>query len=291
MYHIYQHTISNLQILKSLISRLRICIFILFSFLILGCSQSGTGKGAENAPRIVFLGTIQTAHIESDVYPLSLLRKTIETINPDIIITEIPPDRFDEAMNEFQQSGFVREPRVARFPEYTEVILPLSKVMNFKIIPAAVWSKPTAEFRQSALNAIIRDPARARDWASHLAAEASMNQKLSGKEDDPFFIHTDEYDQIIKEGLTPYATLFDGDLGPGGWDQVNRAHYELISQAIDDAIIANKDNSEPQTILITFGTANKYLLLELLRARDDIRLISPLPYLEMAQQTASQQTP
>ncbi len=272
-----------------------ICVIIV-SMFVLACSKNDTSsedstrKAGAHAPRVIVLGMVHSAHIESKVYSLPFLRKIIETINPDYILTEIPPDRFDEAMTGFLSTGKVTEPRVARFPEYVDVIFPLLNTMNFEIIPTAAWTQPMAEFRATALTQIANAPDRRDDWNAHIQAEDVMSKKLKGKEDDPFYIHTDEYDEIIKQGLTPYATRFAGDLGTGDWEQINNAHFELINAAINNIIEQNqstkKDKSSPKTILITFGAAHKYWYLERLKERKDIKLISARPFIEMAAQSA-----
>ena len=58
-------------------------------------------------------------------------------IDPDYWLTEIPPNRWDRARTEFAATGTVDEPRVRRFPEYMQVLFPLSLEMSFEVIPTA----------------------------------------------------------------------------------------------------------------------------------------------------------
>ncbi len=51
---------------------------------------------------VLVLGTIHSGHLTDSVYNVEYLTKLIKQIKPDIILTEIPPDRFDEAMREFK---------------------------------------------------------------------------------------------------------------------------------------------------------------------------------------------
>lgn len=262
-------------------------VFLFTAGFLASCTKetSQTGKQpAEGAKskRVMVLGMIHSSHITSEKYSLPFLQRTIETIQPDYILTEIPPDRFDDAVTSFQETGKVTEPRVARFPEYVDVIFPLTREMDFEIIPTAAWTQPMAEYRSNALNKLARDETRADDWQAYTAALDAMNEKLKDREDDPFFIHTNSYDEIIKTGLTPYAELFANDLGTGDWEQINRAHYDLINSAIDKIISDNAKIGEEKTILITYGAAHKYWFLEQLNNRSDIQLVSPLPYLEAA---------
>ena len=266
------------------------------SLVVIGClALYGCGRGnpqggnspsstsAANTPtvRVIVLGTIHSRHVTSEKYSLDILRDVIRSISPDYILTEIPPDRFDDAMTSFQTTGSVTEERVLRFPEYTDVVFPLLNEMDFTIIPTAAWTKPMAEFRTAALNRLARDESRKDDWASYTAALDVMNAKLKGREDDPEFIHSNSYDVIIKTGLAPYAKNFENDLGSGDWEGINKAHYELIEHAIGD-IQGSHARDETLTILITYGAAHKYWFLEKLRARDDISVVNPIPYFNSA---------
>ncbi len=44
-----------------------------------------------------------------------------------------------------------------------------------------------------------------------------------GADDDPRWIHTDAYDDAVEIGLSVYNRLFNDELGPGGWDNINAA--------------------------------------------------------------------
>lgn len=225
---------------------------------------------------VIVLGMIHSGHKTSEAYSLDYLRKVIEEIEPDYVLTEIPPDRLAEAAAGFAKTGEVTEDRVRVFPEYVDVLFPLTKTMDFSIIPTAGWTRGMANYRREALNRLSEDPERAEDWAAYEAGFASMNEQLAGRRDDPFFIHTDEYDAITKEGFHPYATRFADDLGRGDWERINAAHYLLIEAAL------LHHQYEGKRLLITYGAAHKYWFLEHLRQRDDIILLDPIPFLQNA---------
>lgn len=225
--------------------------------------------------RVIVLGMIHSGHTTSTRYSTARIAGVIAAIEPDYVLTEIPPDRFDETVRGFRETGKVTEPRVARFPEYVDALFPLSRDMDFEIIPTAGWTRQMADFRSDALKAISEDPARAEDWAAYRSAIETMDTAIeAGGDDDPYFIHSDEYDAITKTGLGPYATLFANDLGIGDWETINAAHYGHIERALD------AHTGEGATMLITYGAGHKYWFLEQLRERGDITLISPLVYFD-----------
>ncbi|MEO0320637.1 MAG: hypothetical protein AAF199_07095 [Pseudomonadota bacterium] len=271
------------KIIQSVISKV-VGLFAFFTLSIIfltGCSsEKNTQPAGPNAAptptRVIVLGTIQAQHRTSDKYSLAFLRAVLSEIAPDLILAEIPPERLDEALISYQQTGQVTEARVARFPEYTEVIIPYALEQSVPIFGAAAWTQPKAEARTVALNRLARDETSREPWTRHMEALATMNAALAGREDDPFFIHTRDYDTIIARGLTPYTTLFGAALGDTGWDAGNRAHYRLMSAGLDEIAGAGK------TVVITFGAAHKYWFRARLAERDDIKLVSPQPYLEAA---------
>lgn len=236
---------------------------------LLGCS-AGAEREAKAAPaktKLYVMGVIHSNHLKSEIYSLEVLEAAIRKAAPDIIITEIPPDRIDQAVTSFRETGMVDEPRTQVFPEYTDVVFPLSREMPYKIVGSAGWTREIADNRRVALQRIQNDTARAEEWAEHRAALRTYSRRLAGRDDDPRFVHTDEFDALVKASRQPYQRHFDDDLGAGGWTQINKAHTDLINTQLD-AI-----SGQGLRALITFGTAHKYKILESLGRRSDIELL------------------
>lgn len=232
---------------------------------------AGCDRPAPPVPRneLVVVGTIGQQHAHSERYSLDHLREMIRAIRPDVVLCEIPPDRLDTALREYRADGHVSEPRVSQFPEYTEVLFPLAAELQFEIVPCAAWDEGAEETRRTQLAALAeRDPQRyadardALDWlATRLEAE--------GVSDDPAGMHTPAYDALVAEAMEAYAERLDVDLGPGGWQQRNRAHYALIDSALRSRA------GRGQRCLLLFGAWHKYWFLRELRQRNDIRLRDP----------------
>ena len=81
---------------------------------------------------VIVLGTVHGSHLTEAEYSIEVLTDIIKKIDPDIILTEIPPDRFPVGMMEFTKTDTIKEPRIIRFPEYIDVIFPLSKEMSIR---------------------------------------------------------------------------------------------------------------------------------------------------------------
>ncbi|MEM7779849.1 MAG: hypothetical protein AAF697_05595 [Pseudomonadota bacterium] len=224
---------------------------------LMGCDRS-------SKTRVHTMGVIHSNHRRSETYSLAVLEAAIRKASPDVILTEIPPDRIDRAITTFAALGVVDEPRTQVFPEYTEVVFPLSNQFPFRLYGCAGWTREIADNRRAALERIQSDPSRADQWAEHLVARREYSRAIAGRGDDPLFIHTDEFDQIVEKSREPYQVHFDGDLGSGGWTQINRAHNDLINAALDEV------NGQGLTALIMFGSAHKYMIKRRLDIRSDI---------------------
>jgi len=247
-------------------------------FLIASCNY-GEQKSLENLRNeVLVLGTIHSGHLEDSVYNIDFLEKLIIEIKPDFILSEIPPNRFEEAMKGFAKDDSISEPRVMRFPEYVDVVFPLTKKMNFEIIPTAGWTAIMAEERSAKLKAISQDASRTEDWEAFTRANALADStyKATGKYNEPYFIHTDQYDSIQDLSLQVYNKLFNEELGLGGWENINVAHYWNIQSALIDHKYSGK------RFLIIYGAGHKGWFVRELRKRDDIVLLDMKPFLDAA---------
>ncbi|MEM6476838.1 MAG: hypothetical protein AAF687_11790 [Pseudomonadota bacterium] len=233
-------------------------------------SLSGCAAGDRTADgaltKVTVLGVIHGGHRDSTSFSLDVLREAVRTARPDVILTEIPPDRMEEAKRGFAETGQVTEPRAKVFPEYTDVVFPLTKEMDFTMVGTAGWTRQLADDRRAALKRIEDDSTRASQWAEHRAARAGMAREMRGKNDDPRFIHTREYDVIVQRGQTPYQVYFDPDLGPGSWTNINAAHTGLINEALDTI------TGQGLRALVIFGAWHKYMIERSLSFRKDIEM-------------------
>ncbi|WP_396637515.1 hypothetical protein [Maribacter sp. R77961] len=256
----------------------RLSSFIIFasSLLCFNCTEQAKTSQATNKNEVLILGTIHGGHLTDSVYNTIYLDKLVRAINPDYILAEIPPDRMKAAMEGFQMDDSISEPRVLRFPEYVDVIFPLTKTLDFEIIPTAGWTKPMADERRAKLRAISQDTSRTKDWQAYTEANKRTDSlyAATGKVNDPYFIHTHTYDSIQDIALQTYNRLFNVELGLGGWENINIAHYWNIEKALE------KHRYKGKQFLIVYGAGHKGWMLRQLQKRDDITLLEMAPFLD-----------
>ncbi len=245
-------------------------IFKLTLLFLIAVSCQPNKEQADTRNEVLVLGLIHGGHRTQEEFSIDVLTELIRGIDPDVILTEIPPDRFPTAMKEFKELDSIMEPRVIRFPEYVDVIFPLTKEMNFDIIPTAGWTREMADARSKKLRAISQDSSRVDDWTAYTTANRKSDSLMnaSGRRYDPYWINSDAYDEAAEVRLSTYNELFNDELGPGGWDNINEAHYSYIAKALDSLSNQNK------RVLITYGAGHKGWFLRALKKREDIRLVS-----------------
>ncbi|MEO5762533.1 MAG: hypothetical protein ABIR28_09515 [Vicinamibacteria bacterium] len=226
--------------------------------------------------QLVFMGMIHGVHRTSKSYSTRVVKDLIAVIRPDYVLTEIPPNRLDRAALEFKTTSQIAEPRVSRFPEYVDVLFSLQTQIPFVIVGTAGWTQPMDRYRRERLAAIERDPKRAADWAEYQAAIKASDDALAkgGAADDPRWIHSDAYDGAQRVQLDVYNRLFDKELGPGGWDTINRTHFANITRTLDE------HSGEGLRFLVTYGAGHKSWMLPKLRERKDLEILEASPFLD-----------
>ncbi len=237
-------------------------------------SEGRQTRGERN--QVLVLGMIHGDHRTSERYGIEVLEDLVRAIDPDYWLVEIPPNRIERAVAEFGSVGKIEEPRVALFPEYVDVLFPLTRELGFEVVATAGWNRYMSDFRSQRLREIQDDPAWAAAWERYERASAAADSavRAGGEPDDPRWIHTDAYDAALEIRYSEYNRLFNDELGPGGWDHINAAHYANISDTLD------QHRGEGRRFLITYGAGHKGWFLRALRERDDIELLDIGPFLD-----------
>lgn len=229
---------------------------------------------SEKPTEVAVLGMIHDGHRTSPRWGLAQVRETLKRLAPDVVCAEIPPDRFERVWRDYTERGLIEDERVARFPEYTDVLLPLAVELGFTIEPCAAWTREMSDLREVRVRQFEHDPAFAARHAEYTRASAEVEARHAQTpivEDDPRVIHSTAYDERTREELSVYDRFLNEPIGPGGWTHINEAHLRLI-----DAALARHRG---RRVVITFGAGHKYWFLDRLRQRDDVRLLDVTDFL------------
>ncbi|MDX2473796.1 MAG: DUF4105 domain-containing protein [Candidatus Krumholzibacteria bacterium] len=226
---------------------------------------------------VFVLGMIHGGHRTSETWGLDQVRETIRAIDPDVVCPEIPPANWPGALATWQEKQVVEDSRVKVFPEYVDVLLPLTDELDFVVEPSAGWTPEMAVARRARMQlfetsaedsvaavAYDRDEQWVQGWLAEHPAPAP--------DDDPFYIHSPAYDLRTKIELGPYEYHLNDVIGPpGGWTHINGEHFALIADAIR--------RHPGQRVLVTFGAGHKYWFLEQLRNMPEVELVDVRPFL------------
>ena len=199
-------------------------------------TQTAKAIGASEAIKtpVAVLGMIHDGHLESPSWGLDQVRETIRRFDPDVVCAEIPPGHWPRTLADWQERQVVEDSRVKRFPEYTDVLLPLMNEMSFEVVPCAAWTEEMAAERRERLQRFEEDPEQAENYAEYLRRKAEVERRHAADvidEDDPRVIHSKLYDRRTAESLAPYDEMLNDWIGAGGWTHINEAHFALIEQA------------------------------------------------------------
>lgn len=225
---------------------------------------------------VIVMGMIHRGHRTNANYDIDIVKQLIREISPNYILTEIPPDRYPIARKEFDEKDTITEPRVRVFPEYVDAVFPLTKELDFEIIPTAGWTKPMNDYRNQRFREIREDSSWTERWEEYQEAgrKSAEAMKAAGDVNDPYFINSDAYDEAGEIRYEAYNRILNETLLLGGWDNINIAHYWHIEKALE------KHRYEGKRFLITYGAGHKGWFLRELRKRDDIKLIEMTPFLD-----------
>lgn len=245
-------------------------ISLAWLFLMAGCQQPKPKN------EVIVMGMIHSGHRTNPQYDLEIVKNLVRQIDPDYVLVEIPPDRYPIARKEFDELDTIMEPRVRVFPEYVDAIFPLTREMDFEMIPTAGWTKPMNDYRRQRLQEIRQDSAWADRWQEYQEAGERSREAMqaAGDINDPYFINSDAYDQAAEIRYEVYNRHFNETLLLGGWDNINIAHYWHIEKALE------KHRYEGKRFLITYGAGHKGWFLRELKKREDIELLEMKPFLD-----------
>ena len=228
--------------------------------------------GSTGKTEVGVLGMIHGRHRTSQRWGLEQLRATIRKFRPEVVCIEIPPNRWERIWDDYGARGRLADSRVAVFPEYTDVLLPLRAELGYEIEPCAGWTAEMNDLRRTRLQQFGSQERFSAQNAEYTRLRQQARQgRDRSRSDDPLYIHSQEYDAQVKAEYEIYDRYLNDWIGPGGWTNINRAHYALLEQTVE---------AHPgKRILVTFGAGHKYWILEQLRRRSDVTLLDMRDFL------------
>lgn len=230
----------------------------------------------EGRTQVGVMAMTHSGHLDSDVWGLEEVEAAVRAFAPEVLCTEIAPDRWERIDRELRERDVIEDPRVLRFPEYREDnLLRLRRELGYIIEPCAGWTLEMSDLRATRIGEFETLDQWDDERAAYAADLAELHRRTAPVRgyvnDDPAYLHSDASDEAQRAELALYDAYQNDMIGPGGWTNINVEHYRQVDRTI---------RAHPgKRILITFGAGHRYWLLDQLKRRDDVELIDMGPYL------------
>ncbi|MEE9393038.1 MAG: hypothetical protein V3W41_11085 [Planctomycetota bacterium] len=240
---------------------------------ILTVTRMSSDSATRRPTQVGVLGMIHGSHRTSKLWSLGQVADTVRRFKPDVLLVEIPPDRWERAKRDFEERGVIEERRTRVFPEYVDCLFHLAAELKIPIEPCAGWSTEMNDLRRRRMRAFGSEERfeEANDSYRRESKAAREERDPKTVQDDPHFVNSAAYDTQTKRELEPYDRHLNEWIGPGGWTNINRAHYTLVDRALT--------RHAGKRCLLTFGAGHKYWFLEQLRERFATEIIDLKPFL------------
>lgn len=234
---------------------------------IVGCHRGGPPT------KVAFVGSIHDNHRSFEGYGFGLLEQILRATEPDVVLAEIPPDRFGLAWNDYLRVDSVEEIYVQRFPEMSKVVFPLKQELGYALFPVSGWSYEVMQEESGVFKRISGDPVRKEDWSAYRAVNERMgaDMEAGGGQNNPVYMHSALYDSAVARWAHSYDSLFADELGVASWRSQNEAHWQLIAPKLDSL------KGMGRTVTIVFSPGNRAYLLRRLRERKDVKVVEMEP--------------
>jgi len=217
---------------------------------------------------VVLVGTIGDTHTDSAGYSLDILREAVERADADVLLINATAEQWEQAQTVLGAiEGPVSEATIpdralARQPELWAVAWPLRD--ELEVVPYGVETIEVLAERASYFAGHPNGP----ETQSYLRAAARLQMAIIANrgEEDPLWLHSDEYLELTSEQSRWLSYHAEESMGLGGEMRINaRAAAEML-----DAI----DGRLGQRVVVLTPAERLYFLAGALAARTEVR---PLP--------------
>lgn len=226
-----------------------------------GCG--GSGAAAQSPParvpgrtEVAYLGTLHAPHLTSEQFSLGFIERVVRRVQPDVVLVEIPPDRFESAVSEVLELGeraskqTIRHDWVSSFPELYGAVIPLSRELGYELVPVSGWRPEVSRDRKAYFDAHPDGPDSERYREAKAAYDRAMKQHRASE--NPRWLNGPEYVELARRYRTAFADAADDQLGAAAVRAINAAHAEHVLRAVKQHRGAR--------ILLVFGARHRWYI-------------------------------
>lgn len=244
------------------------------SSVLAGCAGQGTPprtppKRIVGRTEVVILGTMHGAHLTSQRFSLQVVHDIVERVAPDVVLVEIPPDRFEASLEELDALGeaaakdSITDSWLRSFPELWAVVLPQRQRLGYEVVPVSGWKPRVSQDRKAYWDANPNGPASSSyREAQQRFVEARKRNRAS---ENPCWVNGPEYLELAGAARRALAEAADSELGEAAVMRINEAHWRGIGAAIE--------THRRQRILLVYGARHRWYTQPRIQALEDVTLL------------------
>ncbi len=249
---------------------LKLSLGLLVALTLSACATSSSSSSPKSfavarvagRTELILLGALHKAHLSSRAYSLALIERVLRQVDADVVLVEIPPDRFDGALAEVDRLGAaatadaIQDPWLSAFPELYRVVLPLRHALGYEVVPVSGWRPIVSQHRQRYWRKHPQGP----DTVSYRDATARFQQARRDQRasENPCWVNGPEYRRLSAAAQQALAQSADAQLGEAAVLKINAAHWSFVKQAVQ--------KHRGKRILLIYGALHRWYLEPRLRA-------------------------
>lgn len=231
--------------------------------------STSTPPRIEGRTEVVILATIHGAHLRSEGYSLAVLEGIVSRVDPDVVLVEIPPARFDKALQEVDELGeqasaeTIDDPWLRAFPELYKVVLPQRDELGYEVVPVSGWTPEVSKDRKAYRAEHPQGPREPDSSATRSAFKAAAAKHRANE--NPRWLNGPEYLELSGRAERAKSNAADHELGQAGVEAINAAHFRLVARAIEE--------HRGRRILLVYGALHRWYMQPRIEAMQGVTLL------------------
>lgn len=221
---------------------------------------------------VAFLGTLHEVH-DRIGYPLETVEHVIRAFEPDLVLVELPPDAFDDALAQadaYAETGTeITERWLHDKPELYEVVLPLRHDLGYEVLPVSGWTQAAEAARDAYYFVNPHGPMERHYVIANAAFHATFLENTGFS--NPTWLHGTEYLRLLTDASRWLSYYAEEQMGLGGELHVQSRHAALI----EDAVRAFPG----RRILVVFDTTARWYIEPVLAGIEGAQLVPTTRFL------------
>lgn len=234
-----------------------------------GRAASDWPPRAATATQVAIFGVLHRSHLKSYNFSLSYIEAVLRKIRPDVVLVEVPPDRFERGLAEVAAAPGLATPEdisdswLRAFPEIYRVAYPQQSQLGYELVPVSGWQPRVSRDRKAYWDSNPRGP----NSEQYRSAQAAFDEAKTRHRptENPRWVNGNEYLAVSGAARRALSRAADEQLGAAAVGRINAAHFRLIDAAIR--------RHAGKRILLLFGARHRWYFQPRIAEMDGVELV------------------